>query len=75
MAKQLNEPCRTCRWYHENPLEHELGQGECHREPPRILMVPTLDKGQVVPVVKSIFPPTKSTNWCGEYDPVPAPES
>lgn len=60
-------PCRLCQWYYTT-VNHELGKGECHREPPRLI--------QVQPgVITSVFPPTQAVNWCGEFSPLPMKES
>lgn len=54
--------CADCRWY----VKSDIGQGECRRRPPTLVMQPVSQYGQVGFV--SVFVPVKGEFWCGEWE-------
>jgi len=58
--------CSTCRYY----VKTDLQQGECHYGPPTIVIAPGYAPAgfRSQPALMSMFPPTKSDNWCGEHE-------
>jgi hypothetical protein len=54
--------CEDCRWW--IPVEEEM-QGECHRYPPTLLGQRGWDRS----------PETMPTDFCGEYEETPPPNS
>lgn len=57
--------CITCKFY----VVTDIGQGECHRNPPTLIIMPGAQMSglQSFPKLASMFTPTKSDSWCGEY--------
>lgn len=61
----MAESCGNCRFF--SALK-EL----CRKNPP--IPFPSQDsRGQIIGL--GMFPPVKSDNWCGAYEPSPKPES
>jgi hypothetical protein len=56
--------CKNCLYF-QKQQQMIVGQdsGECHRYPPTGFPVPSTQGLQIM----SIFPPTKATNSCGEF--------
>lgn len=55
--------CRDCRFF----IGDKRG-GECHRNPPTMVMAPakTLKGMEMVP--SAAFPPVTTETWCGEFE-------
>lgn len=55
--------CSSCVYYEKT----DIRQGECHRMPPSVVVMAAHGGMGNGPQVVSMFAPTKSENWCGEY--------
>lgn len=58
--------CRNCAMY----LRTGVDVGECHAAPPQVVAVPQQTTMGVTMTTLGVFPPTKPTNWCGQWLPV-----
>lgn len=60
-----NSTCATCKHFRRGK---EIGKGECMRYPPTVSVHPIKSQfGQDGFLTQSVFPPTKDSNFCGEY--------
>ena len=56
--------CLDCHFFVDTPDTAE-GDGRCRRFPPTISFQPGDKVGETTHV--AAFPPTRGTNWCGEW--------
>lgn len=61
MPQQDGQSCGTCGHY-------LVLERECHQGPPVPFLI-TFDQATGANKVVSSFPPTKPTNWCGQWTP------
>jgi hypothetical protein len=62
MAAIVGDQCRSCRFFW--PLDDDQDRGECRRFPRTVFPV-KLDGNQLA--IRTEFPVTVTTGWCGEY--------
>lgn len=58
-----NGRCDRCKFWIKKPLEQEIG--ECRKGPPPVFPAQSQMGIQFI----ACWPPTKSDQWCGEYQP------
>ena len=57
--------CQFCKWFLKSGVSLDLG--ECHRQPPAVVVLPNV-RGQNPPfVIGSAWPAVKLSNFCGEW--------
>lgn len=67
-----NATCGRCKFWADRS-DLSPGIGECHRQPPAVLLVPTvnpLNPREAGMQFQSVFPPTTGNQaWCGAFEP------
>lgn len=65
------QSCRTCRFWRQTQLDARGPDwGECRRMPPAL---PPIDQEKLLHV--GIWPHTGGGDWCGEWQPLAAPDA
>ncbi len=66
LLQSLPISCESCHWWDEQTdRQDEYRWGECHRNPPQLVMETDPSTGEQCPM--AYHPPTSSEMWCGEY--------
>ena len=76
-AKRANpeSTCSRCRFVERDGLDPRPNDVlTCHRFPPTATPVSSYGSQWAGGEIRWRFPPVESTEWCGEFEPVPEPE-
>ena len=65
MREEVRRVCKTCRYWELKSEGNLEKSGLCRVKPPKIIL---WQQNQGERVVKTMWPRTKESDWCGSYE-------